>query len=124
MENRGKIISIVVVAILLVIAFVFVNQSTGQATLTPGANYGPVNNEYNLKTDCVYVSENDGWDVTKKGEVQFFDKSSGVTETRTDHCEEGNIRIREWHCEGNYAKSRLVQCPDQMTCKEGVCIAA
>lgn len=121
MEKRYKIIAgVIVIFAIIVIALNFTN-TTGQATLTQGANYGPIKVD-STTNNCVYLTSDDGWDVTKKEKVQYFDVAKGVTEEIEDHCfPEG--KVVEYHCnDAGREVNRLVQCPNQMVCSDGICV--
>jgi hypothetical protein len=123
MEKRTKlIIGAIVLIVLVVIMFVVVQKPTGQATFTPGANYGPVQPNFNILTDCKYLNPDDGWDVTVKTEVQYRDRRNGRTETYADACT-GSNSVTELHCEDGYRKARTVNCPSGTSCKDGACVA-
>jgi len=125
MEKRNINLLFVIVAIVAIVAVGFAlnsfsNSTTGQATLTPGANYGPIQTTSN-RVECNYLTENDGWDVTVKGEIKFYDKVAGISRTLADHCESPRTVV-EYHCTTNYKQERVVNCPTGMRCSDGACI--
>ena len=124
MERNFKIALVVVLGI-AIIAIIAINsfQSTGKvaSTFTSGANYGPVNNNFNVYTQCTYLDENDGWDVTKKTNVRFYDRTSGQYIEYGDVCS-GQESVSENHCEEGYRKVRLVNCPSETSCVDGACV--
>ena len=123
MEKRLKIIaSLVAVVVLILIVVIFANQTTGRATFTPGANYGPVNERFNLYPQCTYIDENDGWGVTKQTTVRYLNEITQQYEQYSDQCVGTGNTVSELHCEGGYRKARLVNCPSGTSCDNGACI--
>ena|SRR3989344_6989241 len=122
MEKRSLIIGLIVLIVIVILAFVFLQtQPTGQATFTPGANYGPVEPNFNVFANCKYLGSDDGWDVTVKTEVEYLDRTTGRTGTYADACSGGGVT--ELHCEDGYRKARTVNCPSGTSCKDGACVA-
>lgn len=118
------VIGIVVVVILAAIIFSTNSTSTGQATLTTGANYGTIQKEHK-QVDCVYIGEDDGWSVLQAETVEYYDKNIQQRQTKSDHCESDNMArtLREYDCDKyGYVKHRLVNCPQGTECKNGACI--
>ena len=123
MEKSLKI-GLIVVAVAIIAVIVISNyQSTGQATstFTSGANYGAVSPRFSTQTQCTYVDENDGWDVTKKTTVRFFDRTSGKYIEYADACISQRT-VSENDCEDGYRKVRAVNCPSEDSCIDGACV--
>ncbi|MBS3086006.1 hypothetical protein J4225_04970 [Candidatus Pacearchaeota archaeon] len=123
MKRDVKVTAIaIVIAIILIAGVNFITQPTGKATFTKGASYGPIPKETINKVECVYLSEDDGWDVTKQGRVRYFNKAIGDFEEPVDVCV--NFRtVREYNCEKGYGQTRDVICPSNTICSNGACIA-
>ena len=123
MKKRKKIAVTLVIAVIVLLAVVvmFNQQTTGNATFTQGAFYGPLD-KFSVYTNCVYLTEDDGWNVFAKERIQFFNKLGGQMEEAEDHCDIDYRTVREYHCEDGYRKSRPVKCPIQMHCDNGVCV--
>ena len=124
MKKRGIGTLVVVLIIAVVVAVVLFgtdifSKSTGSATLTDGATYLQISKEANNYIDCVYITEDDGWDVTKKATMQYYDKKEKKTLTITDTCE--GDRVIEYHCDNGYRRKRLAICPSGDVCKSGIC---
>ena len=128
MRNKRGIamLGLVFIAIAVIVIIVFgsnlFNQTTGQATLTPGADYGPINQKFNIYTQCKYVTENDGWDVTKKTQVEYLDITIGMKQYSEDSCGVTRTSVVEYNCESGYRKKRIVECPQGMQCRDGACV--
>ena len=122
--KKELVIGIVIVLAVAVIVVVSMNstQTTGQAAFTPGANYGPIGQNFNVYTQCSYVTTDDGWDVTRQTTVKYYNKLEGAMEEYSDQCS-GAESISELHCEDGYRKARLVNCPSGTACKSGACVA-
>ena len=114
---------LILVALLIVIVFGvnLFNQFTGYATLTPGAYYGPINPNYENYIDCVYLTKNDGWDVTINGKIKYYDIRKGNAASIEDGCE-GPDTVTEYHCVDGYLKKRKVGCASNMKCDVGICV--
>ncbi len=123
MEKSLKI-GLIVVAVAVIAVIVISNyQSTGQATstFTSGANYGAIEPGFNVYTQCIYLGLNDGWDVTKKETVRFYDRTAGKYVEYSDACVSQET-VSEMHCEDGYRKARLVNCPSETSCIDGACV--
>ena len=123
------VVSLVVIAAIVLAMVNFVNQFTGYATITPGASYGPIFPDPARKfnyVECKYVTENDGWDVTRKGTVQYRDITDTQLKENSDFCVPSSSSIikivQEYHCVDGYAKYRQVNCPGGMLCEDGICV--
>ena len=126
MKKRMIVLLAVVVVVALFIAGNFI-KSTGNVTETNGANYGQVENRYDQYTNCVYVGENDGWNVMYKGTVKYTVKDTGAVETVEDTCIGGpsnEYTLTEYDCENGYRRDRIVNCPNGFICSEGACISS
>ena len=121
--KKGLIIVLVIVLVVGAGLVVTNFQSTGRATstLTPGANYGPIDTGFNTFSKCEYLSVNDGWDLTVKGKVRALDMKRGVMMEREDSCDT-DTKLSEYHCEDGYMKTRVAICPSAMICKDGACV--
>lgn len=125
MDKKVKV-GILVVAVLALAAIVFsVGQTaTGNATFTPGASYGPVYDTAPNYVDCVYVTADDGWDVTQVATVRYKDKTNGQIDESSDSCQ-GPRTVREYDCnKAGYRETRLVTCPSGKECNVGKCVPA
>lgn len=127
-EGEMKInwgVTLIVVLAVVIIAAVAINsyKPTGQATstFTSGANYGAITPGFNTQTQCTYVDENDGWDVTKKTTVRFYERTSGKYIEYADACVSQET-VSENECEDGYRKTRLVNCPSETSCIDGACV--
>ena len=125
METKWSV-TLVVALVVIIVAVIAVNnyKSTGQATstLTSGANYGAIGANFNTQTQCTYVDYNDGWSVTKKTTVRFYDRTSGKYIEYADACVSQET-VSENECEDGYRKTRLVNCPSETSCIDGACIS-
>lgn len=122
MKRGWVVISVIVIAVAaLIVIYANPDQFTGRATLTSGANYGPIQTTSYVYHSCVYLTENDGWDVTKTTKVRYFDRLEGLTKEAADYCENDN-KVREYNCQKGYMVYRPVVCPSNMVCKEGSCV--
>ena len=121
METKWKVTLIALVAVVVILIAVSNNQTTGNATFTSGANYGAINPGFSVYTQCIYLDLNDGWDVTKKECVKFYDRTAGKYTEYCDACS-GQNSVSETHCEDGYRKTRLVNCPSDMHCVDGACV--
>ena len=120
--KTGLIIALIIVLVVgLGIVAVNFSQTTGKATLTSGANYGPIDTGFNTFSECTYLSLNDGWDITYKSRVRAFDKKTGIMVEREDSCDT-DTKVYEYHCEDGYMKERVAICPSKMICKDGICV--
>jgi len=97
-------------------------NTTGNATLTPGAYYGPIQEGFNLYTQCSYVNTDDGWDVMVPTTVKYFDKTTGQVSQYSDACVGGGNTVAELDCEFGYRKVRNVKCPSETRCVDGACV--
>ena len=122
MENKLKIGLASLVVIAVVVIALNISSPTGNATFTSGANYGPINPSFNIYTKCAYLDINDGWDVTMKTSVSYFDRTTGKTEEVSDACGGTSRSVVEQDCEDGYRKWRNVNCPSGMSCVEGACV--
>ena len=98
-----------------------ITKFTGNATVTQDANYGPIEDTGKAYHSCTYLTENDGWDVTRTRAVTYFDRLSGVTKEAVDYCDT-STKVREYNCLGGYMVYRPVICPSKMVCKDGSCV--
>ena len=127
MNKRGYGMLVIVIVAIIVIALLVVGVgigNTGKATLgqeTKGANYGPIDDDYRNYINCVYVGVNDGWDVSKIGEVKFLSMVRGVVEREKDKCASDSV-VHEYNCEDGFRKERNVNCPLRQVCEEGICV--
>ena len=128
MEKRGlSTVAVIIIAILIIVVLVlgFGIGKTGKATETKNAIYGPIESGYRDYSDCKYVGVNDGWDVTRKGEVTYKSIISGTAERAVDVCM-GSESVKEYHCvkinDGVFLQSRNVACPTGQKCYDGVCL--
>ena len=96
---------------------------TGNATLTPNANYGPIKDTGKVYEDCSYITDSDGWDVTKTRAVKYFDRLDGMNKEVVDYCDT-DTKVREYNCQNGYMVFRPVICPPKMVCKSGSCTYA
>ena len=125
--KKGLMIGAVLAVAVLAFVLISLNpgKTTGQATQTPGANYGPIEQNPGVYMSCSYIGENDGWEVTKKATIQYVDKTIGGNPVIvSDHCEGSSQiddKVREYHCDGEVMQKRLVQCPNQQFCRDGIC---
>src|SRR3989344_6397346 len=112
MEKGSKILIYILIAlVLVVIVFNYTNGNfTGKATLTPGASYWPINENYKNYKECSYLTKNDGWDIRVQSKIQYRDRTSGSIKTIEDGCE-GNDAVIEYHCVDGYRKNRIAGCP-------------
>ena len=126
MHKKGITTVVVIVIAVIILAVVLLgtnysnrDETTGDATLTPGASYryAGTNTKH---IDCVYITEDDGWDVTKKATMQYYDKTEKKTVRVSDGCE-SDIDITEYDCDGTYIVKRYVVCPSDTKCEDGVC---
>ena len=108
------------VVVLAVILF-NLTKFTGNATVTPNANYGPIEDTGKAYHSCSYLTENDGWDVTKTRAVKYFDRLSGASKEAVDYCDTGT-KVREYSCLNGYMVYRPVICPSKMVCQGGSCV--
>ena len=116
------IISVLVGVIALSAILSNVTKSTGNVALTSNANYGPIDKHKYFYVDCVYLSDNEGWDVLTKGKVQYFNRYNGASPIEEDSCL-SSVKVRELDCsKDGYMTERKVTCPPSMVCKEGICI--
>jgi len=122
MKKEFRIGLIVVLAVVVIALIVSNVNPTGNATFTPRANYGPVQQHFSVYTECAYVDTDDGWDVTTKSTVSYFNKLLGTYETVEDFCGDGLGSVIEHHCEDGYMKTRTVGCPSNQYCNQGVCV--
>jgi len=125
MNKRGLSTTILVLVVVVVLVALFFGtdlfKTTGQATYTTGANYGPIEQDSQNYPDCTHLTKDDGWSVTTKATVQSFDRTSGTIKEYADNCE-GDRTVREFNCQDNTRQTRLVNCPTGMVCNQGVCI--
>ena len=117
----GVIISLVLVVVAALVLTFVSNQSTGMATLTSNANYGPIQETGQAYHSCSYITDNDGWDVTKTRAVKYFDRLDGMNKEAVDYCDT-NTKVREYNCQDGYMVYRPVICPPRTICKEGSCV--
>ena len=120
--EKGLKIALVILVIAVSVVIVFnLPQSTGNATLTPKANYGPINDHTNAYHSCVYLTNNDGWSVTTTQKIRYFNRLTGESVEIADSCYT-KTKVREFDCEGDYMRDRPVICPPRMVCVEGSCV--
>ena len=120
MEKGSKILIYIFIAVVLVAIVANFTNITGKATLTPGASYGPIDENYKNYKECSYITKNDGWDVRVQAKMQYRDRTSGSLKTIEDGCE-GNDAVAEYHCVNGYSKKRIVGCPSNTVCTKGIC---
>lgn len=121
--EKGVTIALVFLGVVVLAAILInITQVTGNATITKNANYGPVNDNGKTYHSCVYLTENDGWDVTRTRAVKYFDRLAGENKEAVDYCETGT-KVREYNCVGGYMAYRPVICPPKTSCVDGSCIA-
>jgi len=119
MEGIWGMIS--VLAVVTVALFFTGAQLTGNTTLTSNANYGPINLHKYFYVNCVYLSDNDGWNVMTNEKVKYFNRLKGLEFTEEDSCV-SSVAVRELDCSNGYMVERKVTCPPSMVCKEGICV--
>ena len=119
--KRGLVIGIIAIVVVVAI-FGISYQLTGKATLTPKANYGPIDTNSKNYHSCVYLEKDDGWSVTQTKRVKYFDGLTGETKEITDSCAT-DTKVTEYDCDSmGYMVERPVICPSNMVCKEGSCV--
>ena len=119
---KGSVIITLVLVVVAALVLTFVsNQSTGMATLTSNANYGPIQETGQAYHSCSYITDNDGWDVTKTRAVKYFDRLDGINKEAVDYCDT-STKVREYNCVNGYMAYRPVICPSRTICEEGSCI--
>ena len=122
--KKGVTVALIFVGIVvLAVVLMKVTNITGNATITPNANYGPIEDTGKSYHSCSYITDNDGWDVTKTLAVKYFDRLSGMNKEAVDYCDT-NTKVREYNCLTGLMVYRPVICPPQMVCKEGSCVYA
>ena len=122
--KKGLTIALILVcATVLAVVLMNVTNVTGNATITPNANYGPVEDTGKAYHSCSYLTDNDGWDVTKTRAVKYFDRLSGMSKEVVDNCET-DTKVREYNCLNEFMVYRPVICPSRMVCKDGSCVYA
>src|SRR3989344_3950380 len=87
--GRKGLLVVIVVLVLIAVALVLASvlRSTGNATLSSGVNYGPIDYGSYVFTKCEYLTEDDGWDATRAMSIRYFDKRKGLTYEATDECQ-------------------------------------
>ena len=120
--KRALVIGLVLVGI-VVLAVIFFNitNATGNTTLTSNADYAVIDRNNLRYSNCIYLSDNDGWDVTLSGEVKYFNRLNGMEFTKKDECIT-RTKVREYNCIDGFMMERAVICPANMVCKEGICV--
>ena len=122
--KRGYTIALVViVVVVLVIVVVNISQITGDATLTPNANYAPIRTHAQAFHSCVYLVEDDGWSVDRTTRIRYFDRLKGESVEVSDNCE-SDTRLTEYDCDNGFMVDRPVICPSRTVCESGSCIPA
>jgi len=121
MKKRLTNVFIFVGVIALAAILFNVTKVTGNATLTQNANYGPIEDTGKSYHSCAYLTENDGWDVTRTRAVKYFDRLSGASKEAVDYCDT-NTKVREYNCLDGLMVFRPVICPSKMVCQGGSCV--
>ncbi|MFA4953041.1 MAG: hypothetical protein WC584_02360 [Candidatus Pacearchaeota archaeon] len=116
-----RVLLVVLIVVIAAVLFFASSQFTGKATLTSNANYGPIDKHKYFYVDCVYLSDNDGWNVIEKGKVKYFNRLKGLDFIEDDSCL-SSVKVRELDCSSDYMVEREVTCPPSMVCKEGICV--
>ena len=122
MKKEMKAIVVVIIIALVLIVLTNLNKPTGKATLMSGASYGPISSEFDHYIDCVYITEDDEWDITKKTTIQYYNLTNGGPFYSSDYCEDKHMII-EYDCSDMAKKNkRWATCPSNRVCEDGACI--
>ena len=120
--KRGLTVALIFVGVVVLAVILFnITKFTGNAMLTQNANYGPIDDNGRVYHSCSYLTDNDGWDVTKTRAVKYFDRLDGMNKEAVDYCDT-NTKVREYNCQDGYMVYRPVICPPRTICKEGSCV--
>ena len=121
MKKGGVVVLVLIVALVLVVVLLNINKFTGNATLTPNANYAPIETNSNAYHSCSYVVKSDGWDVTRTSKIEYFDRLAGEAMEVIDYCA-SETKVKEYDCKSGFMVERSVICPPKMICSDGSCI--